>query len=162
MSGSVFGQMSRRDGKFVFQHPVGTCGDVAAMIMHAEDAGLKNAALKELGQKAEKALTKNATDADDKAFVDALMQTILKDGNAGFHKAMVKLGQLKMAMGPEKLEQLRQGVLKKDGWMFGKTFRNLYEKVFTAAERQNFEKIYQEYKREFLALPEIQALAKKS
>jgi hypothetical protein len=76
--------------------------------------------------------------------------------------AFQKLHQLKTAMGPEKLEKLRQGVLKKDGWMFGKTFRTqLYEKVFTAAERQQFEKIYQEFEREFLALPEIQALKAK-
>ena len=46
--------------------------------------------------------------------------------------------------------------------MFGKTFRTqLYEKVFTAAERQQFEGIYQEFEREFLALPEIQALKAK-
>jgi hypothetical protein len=163
MSGSVFGNMSKRDGKFIFQFPEGTCGDVAAMIMHAEDAGLKNPLLTDLGQKAEKTLSKKATDIDANSYVDALMQTILKDGNAGFHKVMAKLAQLKTAMGYEKLEQLRQGVLNKNGWMFGKTFRTqLYEKVFTAVERQQFEKIYQEFEREFIALPEIQALAKKS
>ncbi len=46
--------------------------------------------------------------------------------------------------------------------MFGKTFRTqLYEKVFTIAERKQFEQIYQEFEREFLALPEIQTLSAK-